>query len=173
MIRELQADGVEFKKTDQGKLDQRKLGGHSINYGFGDVAHRSVYANSSETGHSLVHNLLEKALDGESNFFVEYFALDLLLDEADQSCQGILAMSLADGSFHRFKANNTILATGGFTQVYSNASTSRSCTGDGGAMVSRAGLPLQDLEFVQFNPTGLKNTDIILSEGLPKISLCK
>ena len=156
-IIELEHYGVPFSRTPEGKIYQRPFGGMTTEYGKG-IAHRTCAA-ADRTGHAILHTLYQQSLRNHAEFFIEYFALDLIMDEG--VCRGVMAWNLDDGTIHRFRAHKTVLATGGYGRVYQTATSAHTCTGDGGAMVLRAGLPLQDLEFVQFHP------DRHLRRGLP------
>lgn len=134
-----------------GKIYQRAFGGQSLKFGKGGQAHRCCCV-ADRTGHSLLHTLYGQSLSYDCNYFVEYFALDLLMEDGE--CRGVIALCLEDGTLHRFHAKNTVLATGGYGRAYFSCTSAHTCTGDGTAMVSRANLPNQDLEFVQFHPTG-------------------
>lgn len=136
-----------------GKIYQRAFGGQSLKFGKGGQAHRCCCV-ADRTGHSLLHTLYGQSLSYDCNYFVEYFALDLLMEDGE--CRGVLALNLEDGTLHRFHAKNTVLATGGYGRAYFSCTSAHTCTGDGTAMISRANLPNQDLEFVQFHPTGTK-----------------
>lgn len=138
--------------TFPGKIYQRAFGGQSLKFGKGGQAHRCCCV-ADRTGHSLLHTLYGQSLSYDCNYFVEYFALDLLMEDGE--CRGVIALSLEDGTLHRFHAKNTVLATGGYGRAYFSCTSAHTCTGDGTAMVSRANLPNQDLEFVQFHPTGI------------------
>ena len=153
---------MPFSRTNEGKIYQRAFGGQSYNYGKGGQAHRCC-AVADRTGHSLLHTLYGQSLRYDCNYFIEYFALDLLME--NNVCKGIIAMCLEDGSIHRFNANNTILATGGYGRVYFSCTSAHTCTGDGTAMITRAGLPNQDLEFIQFHPTGVYGAGCLITEG--------
>ncbi|MFO1069002.1 MAG: succinate dehydrogenase flavoprotein subunit [Geminicoccaceae bacterium] len=158
---ELEHYGVPFSRTPEGKIYQRAFGGQSVNFGKGQ-AYRTCAA-ADRTGHVILHTLFQQALRNKVQFFHEYFALDLLMEE--ESCIGIIAMRIEDGSLHRFYAQQTCLATGGYGRVYFSATSAHTCTGDGNAMVLRAGLPLQDMEFVQFHPTGIYGAGCLITEG--------
>ncbi|KAF0852145.1 mitochondrial Complex II (CII) succinate:ubiquinone oxidoreductase subunit 1 (Sdh1/SdhA) [Andalucia godoyi] len=162
-VRELEHMGVPFSRTDEGKIYQRPFGGQSLDYGKGGQAQRCAAA-ADRTGHAILHTMYGQALKYNTKFFIEYFALDLLMDQ-DGACRGVLAMCMEDGSIHRFRANETILATGGYGRAYFSCTSAHTCTGDGNAMVSRAGLPLSDLEFVQFHPTGIYGAGCLITEG--------
>lgn len=159
---ELENYGMPFSRTQDGKIYQRAFGGQSYNYGKGGQAHRCCCV-ADRTGHSLLHTLYGQSLRYDCNYFVEYFALDLLMEEGE--CRGVIALCLEDGSIHRFRSKNTVLATGGYGRTYFSCTSAHTCTGDGNAMVSRAGLPLQDLEFVQFHPTGIYGAGCLITEG--------
>ena len=158
---ELEKYGVPFSRTEEGKIYQRPFGGMTKNYGNGVV--QRTCAAADRTGHAILHTLYGQALKKNTEFFIEYFALDLLMHNG--KCHGILAWSLQDGTLHRFRANMTILATGGYGRAYFSATSAHTCTGDGGGMVLRAGLPLQDMEFVQFHPTGIYGAGCLITEG--------
>ncbi len=160
---ELEHLGVPFSRTDAGKIYQRPFGGHTTEYAKGPMAHRAAAA-ADRTGHAILHTLYQQCLKHRARFFTEYFALDLLMDE-DGVCRGLLAWCLEDGSIHRFRANMTVIATGGCGRVYQSCTSAHTCTGDGSAMVLRAGLPLQDMEFIQFHPTGLYGAGVLITEG--------
>jgi succinate dehydrogenase (ubiquinone) flavoprotein subunit len=149
--------------ADEGKIYQRAFGGQSLDYGKGGQAYRCAAA-ADRTGHAMLHTLYGAALKHDTQFFVEYFALDLLMD-AKGACVGVLALCLEDGTLHRFRSHRTVLATGGYGRAYFSATSAHTCTGDGGAMALRAGLPLQDLEFVQFHPTGVYGAGCLITEG--------
>jgi succinate dehydrogenase (ubiquinone) flavoprotein subunit len=160
---ELEHYGVPFSRTDEGKIYQRAFGGQSTKFGLGEQAHRCCAA-ADRTGHALLHTLYGQSLKYDCKFFVEYFALDLLMTP-DGRCVGVLAMDMEDGSLHKFRSHHTVLATGGYGRAYFSCTSAHTCTGDGNAMVSRAGLPLQDLEFVQFHPTGIYGAGCLITEG--------
>jgi len=160
---ELENYGLPFSRTEEGKIYQRAFGGQSLDFGKGGQAYRCAAA-ADRTGHAMLHTLYGAAMKHNVQFFVEYFALDLIMD-ADGSCKGVIAMCMEDGTLHRFQAHNTVLATGGYGRAYFSATSAHTCTGDGGAMVARAGLPLQDLEFVQFHPTGIYGAGCLITEG--------
>jgi len=159
---ELENYGMPFSRTQDGRIYQRAFGGQSYNYGKGGQAHRCCCV-ADRTGHSLLHTLYGQSLRYDCNYFVEYFALDLLMEEGE--CRGVIALCLEDGSIHRFRSKNTVLATGGYGRTYFSCTSAHTCTGDGNAMVTRAGLPLQDLEFVQFHPTGIYGAGCLITEG--------
>ena len=159
---ELEKYGVPFSRTDDGKIYQRPFGGMTKNYGNGIV--QRTCAAADRTGHAILHTLYGQALKHNTEFFVEYFALDLLMKDGE--CKGLIAWNLNDGTIHRFRAHSTIIATGGYGKAYYSATSAHTCTGDGNAMVLRAGLPLQDMEFVQFHPTGIYGHGTLISEGV-------
>jgi succinate dehydrogenase / fumarate reductase, flavoprotein subunit len=159
---ELEHYGVPFSRTQDGKIYQRAFGGQSTDYGKAQ-AYRTCAA-ADRTGHAMLHTLYQQALKNKVRFFNEYFALDLLTDE-DGSCRGVIALCLEDGTLHRFRAQLTVLATGGYGRVYFSCTSAHTCTGDGNAMVLRAGLPLQDMEFVQFHPSGVYGAGCLITEG--------
>ena len=159
---ELENYGVPFSRTEEGKIYQRPFGGHTLDYGK-SMARRACAA-ADRTGHAILHTLYQQCLKHNAEFFVEYFALDLLMDE-NGACKGIVAMCMEDGSIHKFRAHKTVLATGGYGRVYFSCTSAHTCTGDGNAMVLRAGLPLQDMEFVQFHPTGVYGAGVLITEG--------
>jgi succinate dehydrogenase / fumarate reductase flavoprotein subunit len=160
---ELEHFGVPFSRTDAGKIYQRPFGGHTLKYGEGGMAHRACAA-ADRTGHAILHTLYQQCLKHQAQFFVEYFALDLIMDD-DGACRGVMAVCLEDGSMHRFRAHQTVLATGGYGRAYFSCTSAHTCTGDGNGMVLRAGLPLQDMEFVQFHPTGILGAGCLITEG--------
>jgi succinate dehydrogenase / fumarate reductase flavoprotein subunit len=162
-IIELEHYGVPFSRTKEGKIYQRPFGGMTTDYGNGPAAQRTCAA-ADRTGHAILHTLYTQALRHKAKFFVEYFALDLLMTD-DGECRGVLALNLDDGSMHRFWGQQTILATGGYGRAYFSATSAHTCTGDGGGMALRAGLPLQDMEFVQFHPTGVYGAGCLITEG--------
>ncbi|MFL5007405.1 MAG: succinate dehydrogenase flavoprotein subunit, partial [Microvirga sp.] len=161
-VYELEHWGVPFSRTDEGKIYQRPFGGMTTNYGKG-TAQRTCAA-ADRTGHAMLHTMYGQAVKHQTNFFIEYFALDLIMDEEGR-CRGVVALNMDDGSIHRFRAQTTILATGGYGRVYFTATSAHTCTGDGNAMVLRAGLPLEDMEFVQFHPTGIYPAGCLITEG--------
>ena len=158
---ELERYGVPFSRTDDGKIYQRPFGGMTKNYGNG-TAQRTCAA-ADRTGHAILHTLYGQALKHNTEFFIEYFALDLIMKNGE--CKGVIAWNLTDGTIHRFRSHITIIATGGYGKVYYSATSAQTCTGDGNAMVLRAGLPLQDMEFVQFHPTGIYGVGCLITEG--------
>ncbi len=158
---ELERYGVPFSRTDEGKIYQRPFGGMTKNYGNG-TAQRTCAA-ADRTGHAILHTLYGQALKHNTEFFIEYFALDLIMKNGE--CKGVIAWNLTDGTIHRFRSHITIVATGGYGKVYYSATSAHTCTGDGNAMILRAGLPLQDMEFVQFHPTGIYGVGCLITEG--------
>jgi len=159
---ELERYGVPFSRTEDGKIYQRSFGGMTKNYGKESV--QRTCAAADRTGHAILHTMYGQALKHNTEFFIEYFALDLLMK--DGKCKGLIAWNLDDGTIHRFRSHITIIATGGYGKVYYTATSSHTCTGDGNAMILRAGLPLQDMEFVQFHPTGIYGHGTLISEGV-------
>ncbi len=162
-VYELEHYGVPFSRTEEGKIYQRPFGGHTTEYGDGVPVER-VCAAADRTGHAMLHTLYGQSLKNNAEFFIEYFALDLIMGE-DGSCQGVVAWKLDDGTIHVFNAKMVVLATGGYGRAYFSATSAHTCTGDGGGMVARAGLPLQDMEFVQFHPTGVYGAGVLITEG--------
>src|SRR5271155_3190456 len=161
-VYELEHFGVPFSRTEEGKIYQRAFGGMTSRYGEG-IAQRTCAA-ADRTGHAMLHTLYGQCVKHEVNFFVEYFALDLIMDEG--AVRGIMAWNLEDGTIHRFRAHKVILATGGYGRSYFTCTGAHTQTGDGNAMVLRAGLPLQDMEFVQFHPTGIYGAGVLITEGV-------
>ena len=161
-VLELEKYGVPFSRTEDGKIYQRSFGGMTKNYGNETV--QRTCAAADRTGHAILHTLYGQALKHNTEFFIEYFALDLLMKNGQ--CKGILAWNLNDGTIHRFRSHITIIATGGYGKIYYSATSAHTCTGDGNAMILRAGLPLQDMEFVQFHPTGIYGHGTLISEGV-------
>ena len=159
---ELEKYGVPFSRTKEGKIYQRAFGGMTKNYGNESV--QRTCAAADRTGHAILHTLYGQALKHNTEFFIEYFALDLLMKNGE--CKGLIAWNLNDGTIHRFRSHITILATGGYGKVYYTATSAHTCTGDGNGMALRAGLPLQDMEFVQFHPTGIYGVGTLISEGV-------
>jgi succinate dehydrogenase / fumarate reductase flavoprotein subunit len=160
---ELEHYRVPFSRTEDGKIYQRPFGGMTTHFGEGPPAQRTCAA-ADRTGHAMLHTLYGQSLRHSAEFFVEYFALDLIMDQ-DGACRGVMALNLDDGTVHRFRAKKTILATGGYGRSYFSCTSAHTCTGDGNAMVLRAGLPLQDMEFVQFHPTGIYGAGVLITEG--------
>ena len=161
-IIELEHYGVPFSRTKEGKIYQRPFGGMTKEFGEGGPAQRTCAA-ADRTGHAILHTLYQQSIRHNAQFFIEFFALDLIMENG--VCRGIMALNLLDGSMHRFKANMVVLATGGYGRAYFSATSAHTCTGDGNAMVLRAGLPLQDMEFVQFHPTGVYGSGCLITEG--------
>jgi succinate dehydrogenase flavoprotein subunit len=161
-VYELEHWGVPFSRTEDGKIYQRPFGGMTTHYGKG-TAQRTCAA-ADRTGHAILHTLYGQSLRQSAEFFIEFFAIDLIMDE-DGRCRGVVALKLDDGTIHRFQAHQTILATGGYGRSYFSCTSAHTCTGDGNAMVLRAGLPLQDMEFVQFHPTGIYGAGCLITEG--------
>ena len=162
-VYELEHYGVPFSRTETGQIYQRPFGGHTTEFGEGPPVQRTCAA-ADRTGHAILHTLYGQSLKHDAEFYIEYFAIDLIMAE-DGTCQGILAWSLEDGSIHVFNAKMTVLATGGYGRAYFSATSAHTCTGDGGGMAARAGLPLQDMEFVQFHPTGIYGSGCLITEG--------
>ena len=160
---ELENYGVPFTRTEEGKIYQRPFGGHTIDQGKGGMAKRACAA-ADRTGHAILHTLYQQCLKHKSEFFIEHFSLDLIMDEAGV-CRGVISYSLEDGKIHRFSAQTVVLATGGYGRMFQSCTSAHTCTGDGNAMVLRAGLPLQDMEFIQFHPTGIYGAGCLISEG--------
>ena len=161
-VYELEHYGVPFSRTEEGKIYQRPFGGHTTEFGEGPPVQRTCAA-ADRTGHAILHTLYGQSLKNNAEFFIEYFALDLII--ADGRCTGIVAWKLDDGTMHVFNAKMVVLATGGYGRAYFSATSAHTCTGDGGGMVARAGLPLQDMEFVQFHPTGIYGSGCLITEG--------
>ncbi len=161
-VYELEHFGMPFSRTEEGKIYQRPFGGHMMNFGDGPPVQRTCAA-ADRTGHAMLHTLYGQSLRYAAEFFIEYFALDLIMENG--ACRGVVAMNMEDGSIHRFRAHETILATGGYGRAYFSATSAHTCTGDGNAMVLRAGLPCQDMEFVQFHPTGIYGAGCLITEG--------
>ncbi|MGB0238867.1 MAG: succinate dehydrogenase flavoprotein subunit [Cycloclasticus sp.] len=162
-IVELEHYGVPFSRTEEGKIYQRPFGGMTTNYGEG-TAQRTCAA-ADRTGHAILHTLYQQSLKHEAEFFIEYFALDLIMDD-DGVCRGVLALKMDDGTLHLFRSHMAVMATGGYGRSYFSCTSAHTCTGDGNAMVLRAGLPLQDMEFVQFHPTGIYGSGCLITEGV-------
>ena len=162
-IIELEHYGMPFSRTAEGKIYQRAFGGMSTHYGKGR-AYRTCAA-ADRTGHAMLHTLYQQSLKHDAEFYIEYFALDLIMDE-DGACRGVMAWNLDDGTIHRFRAKMVVLATGGYGRSYFSCTSAHTCTGDGNGMVARAGLPLQDMEFVQFHPTGIYGAGCLITEGV-------
>ncbi len=160
---ELEHQGVPFSRTEEGKIYQRPFGGMTTDYGKG-IAQRTCAA-ADRTGHAILHTLYQQSLKYDARFFVEYFALDLIMDESG-ACRGVLALDMAEGTLHLFRAHGVVLATGGYGRAYFSATSAHTCTGDGGGMALRAGLGMQDMEFVQFHPTGIYGAGCLITEGV-------
>ncbi len=161
-VYELEHAGVPFSRNQDGTIYQRPFGGHMQNMGEGPPVQRTCAA-ADRTGHAMLHALYQQSLKYDADFFIEYFAIDLIMDNG--KCVGVIALCLDDGSIHRFRAHAVVLATGGYGRCYFTATSAHTCTGDGGGMVLRAGLPLQDMEFVQFHPTGIYGAGVLITEG--------
>lgn len=159
---ELEHMGMPFSRTPDGRIYQRAFGGMTQNMGEGPAAQRTAAA-ADRTGHAMLHTLYSQSLKHDADFFIEYFAIDLIME--DGACRGLIALCMDDGSIHRFRAQAVVLATGGYGRIYFTATSAHTCTGDGNAMVLRAGLPLQDMEFVQFHPTGVYGVGVLITEG--------
>lgn len=160
---ELEHYGVPFSRTEDGKIYQRPFGGMTTHFGKGTAVRTCAAAD--RTGHAILHTLYQQALKHKAEFFIEYFALDLIMGD-DGECLGVMAWNLVDGTLHRFRAHQTVLATGGYGRAYFSCTSAHTCTGDGNAMVLRAGLPLQDMEFIQFHPTGIYGAGCLITEGV-------
>ena len=160
-VYELEHFGVPFSRTPEGKIYQRPFGGHMRN--FGEAPVQRACAAADRTGHAILHTLYQQSLKHSCEFFVEYFALDLIME--DGACRGVMAWNLDDGTLHRFRAHKVVLASGGYGRAYFSCTSAHTCTGDGHGMVARAGLPLQDMEFVQFHPTGIYGSGCLITEG--------
>ena len=162
-VYELEHYGVPFSRNEEGKIYQRPFGGHTTEFGEGPPVQRTCAA-ADRTGHAILHTLYGQSLKHNAEFYIEYFAIDLIMGE-DGACQGVVCWKLDDGTIHVFNAKMTVLATGGYGRAYFSATSAHTCTGDGGGMVARAGLPLQDMEFVQFHPTGIYGSGCLITEG--------
>jgi succinate dehydrogenase / fumarate reductase flavoprotein subunit len=160
-VYELEHWGVPFSRTESGRIYQRPFGGMTTNFGEGRA--QRTCAAADRTGHAILHTLYGQSLRHGAEFFIEYFAIDLIME--DGACRGVVALNMDDGTIHRFRAQKTVLATGGYGRAYFSATSAHTCTGDGNAMVLRAGLPLQDMEFVQFHPTGIYGAGCLITEG--------
>jgi succinate dehydrogenase / fumarate reductase, flavoprotein subunit len=166
-VYELEHAGVPFSRNPDGTIYQRPFGGHMQNMGEGPPVQRTAAA-ADRTGHAMLHALYQQSLKYDADFFIEYFAIDLIMETGANGvpeCRGVIALCMEDGSIHRFRSQAVVLATGGYGRAYFTATSAHTCTGDGGAMVLRAGLPLQDLEFVQFHPTGIYGAGVLITEG--------
>ena len=162
-VYELEHYGVPFSRTEEGRIYQRPFGGHTTEFGEGPPVQRTCAA-ADRTGHAILHTLYGQSLKQKAEFYIEYFALDLIMSE-DGVCQGLIAWKLDDGTLHRFNAKMVVLATGGYGRAYFSATSAHTCTGDGGGLIARQGLPLQDMEFVQFHPTGIYGSGTLITEG--------
>ncbi|MEO1948898.1 succinate dehydrogenase flavoprotein subunit, partial [Thioclava sp.] len=162
-VYELEHYGVPFSRTEEGKIYQRPFGGHTTEYGEGPPVQRTCAA-ADRTGHAILHTLYGQSLKNNAEFYIEYFAIDLIMSD-DGQCQGVVCWKLDDGTMHVFNAKMVVLATGGYGRAYFSATSAHTCTGDGGGMVARAGLALQDMEFVQFHPTGIYGSGCLITEG--------
>ena len=161
-VYELEHWGVPFSRTEDGKIYQRPFGGMTLDYGKGQA--QRTCAAADRTGHAMLHTMYGQALRHSAEFYIEFFAIDLIMDDQG-ACRGVIALKLDDGTLHRFRAQTTILATGGYGRAYASCTSAHTCTGDGGGMTLRAGLPLQDMEFVQFHPTGIYGSGCLVTEG--------
>ncbi|MGI9412515.1 MAG: FAD-binding protein, partial [Hyphomicrobiales bacterium] len=161
-VYELEHFGVPFSRTEQGQIYQRAFGGMTTHFGEGGQAQRTCAA-ADRTGHAILHTLYGQSLRHSAEFFIEYFAIDLIME--DGACRGVIARCLDDGTLHRFRAHKVVLATGGYGRAYFSCTSAHACTGDGNSMALRAGLPLQDMEFVQFHPTGIYGAGMLITEG--------
>ncbi len=161
-VYELEHFGVPFSRTEEGKIYQRPFGGMTTQMGEGPPAQRTCAA-ADRTGHAMLHALYQQSLKHSTDFYIEYFAIDLIMENG--ACRGVIAICMEDGSIHRFRSHTTVLATGGYGRAYFSATSAHTCTGDGGGMAARAGLPLQDMEFVQFHPTGIYGAGVLITEG--------
>jgi succinate dehydrogenase (ubiquinone) flavoprotein subunit len=163
-VLELEEFGMPFSRTEDGKIYQRAFGGQSLHFGKGGQAHRCAAA-ADRTGHAMLHTLYGRSLAFDTTYFIEYFALDLIMDEATGACVGLMAINMEDGTIHRIHAKNTVLATGGYGRAYFSCTSAHTCTGDGNAMALRQKLSNQDNEFVQFHPTGIYGAGCLITEG--------
>lgn len=159
---ELEHYGVPFSRTPDGTIYQRPFGGHTVRHG--ESMAKRACAAADRTGHAILHTLYQQCLKHQAEFFIEYFALDLMMD-ADGRCRGVVAWNLDDGTIHRFQAHTVVLATGGYGRAFFSCTSAHTCTGDGNGMILRAGLPLQDMEFIQFHPTGIYGSGCLITEG--------
>ena len=162
-VYELEHYGVPFSRTEEGRIYQRPFGGHMQNFGEGPAVQRTCAA-ADRTGHAILHTLYGQSIRNNAEFYIEYFALDLMMSD-DGVCEGVVAWNLDDGTIHRFNAKMVVIGTGGYGRAYFSATSAHTCTGDGNAMIARAGLPLQDMEFVQFHPTGIYGSGCLITEG--------
>ena len=163
-VLELESFGMPFSRTEDGKIYQRAFGGQSLEFGKGGQAHRCAAA-ADRTGHAMLHTLYGRSLAFDTTYFIEYFCLDLLMSEDGEECVGVIALNMEDGTIHRIRAKNTVLATGGYGRTYFSCTSAHTCTGDGNAMALRKGLANQDNEFVQFHPTGIYGAGCLMTEG--------
>jgi succinate dehydrogenase / fumarate reductase, flavoprotein subunit len=161
-VYELEHYGVPFSRTEEGKIYQRAFGGMTTEFGEGPAAQRTCAA-ADRTGHAMLHSLYQQSLKHNTDFYIEYFAIDLIMENG--KCRGVIAMNMEDGTLHAFRSQATVLATGGYGRAFFSCTSAHTCTGDGGGMVLRAGLALQDLEFVQFHPTGIYGAGVLITEG--------
>ena len=164
VVLELEKYGLPFSRTEQGKIYQRAFGGQSLDFGKGGQAYRTACA-ADRTGHAMLHTLYGNSLRFDAQFFIEYFALELLMNKSNNTCVGALVYDITTGTYHKFNAKNTVLATGGYGRCYFSATSAHTCTGDGNAMALRSNIPLQDSEFIQFHPTGVYGAGVLLTEG--------
>ena len=162
-VLELEEFGMPFSRTEDGKIYQRAFGGQSLEFGKGGQAHRCAAA-ADRTGHAMLHTLYGRSLAFDTTYFIEYFALDLIMSDEGE-CVGVMALNMEDGTIHRIRAKNTVLATGGYGRAYFSCTSAHTCTGDGNAMAFRVGLSNQDNEFVQFHPTGIYGAGCLMTEG--------
>lgn len=163
-VRELESYGLPFSRNEDGTIYQRPFGGQSLEYGKGGQAYRTACA-SDRTGHAMLHTLYGRSLSFNTSYFIEHFGIDLLMNEDNTQCLGVVSMNMDDGSYHVFQAKNTVIATGGYGRTYFSATSAHTCTGDGTAMCLRRGIPLQDGEFIQFHPTGIYGAGCLMTEG--------
>jgi len=161
---ELEEFGLPFSRTEDGKIYQRAFGGQSLEFGKGGQAYRCCAA-ADRTGHAMLHTLYGRSLAFDTTYFIEYFALDLLMSKDGKECVGVIVLNMEDGTIHRIRAKNTVLATGGYGRAYFSCTSAHTCTGDGNAMAMRKGLANQDNEFVQFHPTGIYGAGCLITEG--------
>ena len=162
-VYELESFGMPFSRTEDGRIYQRPFGGHMRN--FGEAPVQRACAAADRTGHALLHTLYQQSLKHHAEFFVEYYAIDLITDPTTGETLGVIALDMAEGTLHRFQAHQTVLATGGYGRAYFSCTSAHTCTGDGNGMAARAGIPLQDHEFVQFHPTGIYGSGCLVTEG--------
>merc|ERR1712232_146345 len=163
-VLELESFGLPFSRTEEGKIYQRAFGGQSLEFGKGGQAYRCACA-ADRTGHAMLHTLYGRSLAFDTTYFIEYFALDLLMFKDGKECVGVIVLNMEDGTIHRIRAKNTVLATGGYGRAYFSCTSAHTCTGDGNAMAMRAGIANQDNEFVQFHPTGIYGAGCLMTEG--------